>query len=191
MGSWLVDEPLARSADYPPWLDSSSYRPKTLRRLAKISGIPQLFVIPPELVDMIRQYSIHKFLWLSISAISLATRLSMGSEPLLKIPLDAILTWDRGGNLIRTSSSNLPWIRLTIDPHGISKVERLSERPLYDGAATEHLAFIVEQVADINTELKVRSFRFSMSWYLIHDRMDFYSWNSPSRRIHLIKRCEV
>lgn len=53
-------------------------------------------------------------------------------------------------------------------------MERLPERSLYDGTATEHLVFIVEQVADIDTELNVRSFRFSMSWYLIHDRIAFY-----------------
>lgn len=44
-----------------------------LQRLAKLSGIPQLSKLPPELVDMIREFPIHELLWRSISVISLAT----------------------------------------------------------------------------------------------------------------------
>ena len=159
-GSWRSPWPKA------PLIHLSRTAPidaNTLKRVAEICGIPQLSKLPPELVDMIRQFSPHELLWRSILVIRLANQLSMSSEPLLRLPLDAILSWERGGKLIRTSLSYPPWVRLTIDPHGISKVERLSERPLYDGTVTEHLAFIVGDITDIDTELKVRLVRLSLS----------------------------
>lgn len=143
----------------PPLIDQ-----KTLERVAEICGIPWLSKLPPELVEVVRKFSLHELLWRSISVIRLVARLSTSSAPLLKVPLDAILSWERGGKLACASSSYPRWVRLTIDPDGISKVERLSERPLYDSTTTERLAFIVEDLTDVGTELKVSLSRLSLGY---------------------------
>ena len=117
--------------------------------------IPQISKPPPELIEIIRNLSLHELVWRSIAVIRLVTRLSTSSAPLLKVPLDAILSWERGGELAYTALSYPRWFRPTIDLDGISKVEKLHERPLYDGTVTERLAFIVENLPGINTELKV------------------------------------
>ncbi|KAL2759487.1 hypothetical protein ACRALDRAFT_2030768 [Sodiomyces alcalophilus JCM 7366] len=151
---------------------------EALIRVAEIYGIPWLSRFPPEIIHIIRQLSLHELLWRSISVIHLAAQLSIPSEPLSKIPLDSILSWERGAELIRTSSSSHPpWVRLTISPDGISKVERLAKRPQYNGTQTECLAFIVEQdLADVDAEFKDGLLRLCLP----RPQRTLQIWNTPA-----------
>ncbi len=74
-----------------------------------------------------------------------------GSEPLLTIQLDKILSWERGGKLRKISSpSLLSFLRISIDSGGISEVERLSHRPPYSAEFSHRSAFIVDDQVDIS-----------------------------------------
>lgn len=85
---------------------------------------------------------------------------AMEPEPLLMLPLREILFWERGGKFERVTGSLQPppTLRLTIDTTGISKVERLSDTPVYTGRCTSHFAFIVQSeasISDVTAQLKV------------------------------------
>ncbi len=103
-----------------------------LERISKISGLSDLCRLPPELVGMIRDLSPHQLFWRSIFVIALSSKIPQ-LRPLSRSPLNRVLSWERGASPVLTSSVPLPpLIRLTIDIHGINKIERLHERPVYN-----------------------------------------------------------
>lgn len=134
----------------------------TLRTISGFCGLPRLYTLPLELLEMIRQYSRHSLLWRCIPVLHLASYVSTTEpEPLLTIPLREILFWERNGKFERVtgSPSLLPTLRLTVDSVGISKVERLPGPPIYIGECTSRFAFIVQDEASISkvvARLKVR-----------------------------------
>lgn len=138
-----------------------------LVRMAEAAGLPQLCKLPPEVVRIIRDFSRHALLWRSISVVALVSKKPQ-LQPFLRVPLDGVPSWKREESFWLTSYP-LPkpsHVRLTIDFHGISKVERLHERPLYDGDISMRLAFIVEcasDTTDIYAEFKVCIFSVSTS----------------------------
>ena len=129
-----------------------------LKGMAEICGIPSLSRLPTEILETIRAFSQHALLWRSVVVTRLAARLSAytSSTPLLRVPLSSISSWERRGKLARASSGCLPWVRIAIDTDGISKVERLPGRPSYNGAVTDHLAFIVEDFTDIDIDVEFK-----------------------------------
>lgn len=79
-----------------------------------------------------------------------------------------------------TSSVSLPpLIRLTIDIHGISKIERLDQRPGYDGLNMKELAYVLERREDLSNtyvEFKVCKVTLSSSLaFLISIRATFHA----------------
>lgn len=111
---------------------------------------------------MIRYHSQHSLLWRCIPALRLATHISVTApEPLLTLPLCDLHSWERNGmlRLVTTSQSPLPTLRLTVDSGGISKVERLLDRPQYVGECSSRSAFIIVQddsASGVVAQLKVR-----------------------------------
>jgi hypothetical protein len=60
---------------------------------------------------------------------------------------------------VTTSQPPLPTLRLTVDSDGISKVERLRNRPQYVGECTRRSAFLViqnESASGVAAQIKVR-----------------------------------
>lgn len=97
-----------------------------LEGMADVCGMPLLSKLPMEILETIRGFSRHGMLWRSVVVRGLAARLSATSrEQLVRVPLSAVSSWEPGGQLIRASSDCPPWVRITIDTDGISKVERL------------------------------------------------------------------
>ncbi|KAK3336940.1 hypothetical protein B0T19DRAFT_56151 [Cercophora scortea] len=149
--------------------------------LAKICKVRGLDKLPKEVMDMIWEFSPHALFWRSISTIA---RLPKTSEPLRKIPLDSILSWERGGSLVTSPSpspslSLPPYVRLTVDLNGICKVERLPKRPVYNGDTTESLAFVVEHTRDIsNIDAEVKDGLVRLR--LPRSQPEPRIWNTPS-----------
>ncbi|KAB5576478.1 hypothetical protein GE09DRAFT_623594 [Coniochaeta sp. 2T2.1] len=125
----------------------------TLRTISGFCGLPPLDTLPPELVEIIRQYSRHSLLWRCVPALQLAAHVSATKPgPLLTVPLRDLDSWERGGKFERLAEgtrSPLPILRITLDWAGISKLERLPKLPTYAGEYTNRFAFIVQDKASI------------------------------------------
>lgn len=144
IGSWRNPWPRAQ----PIYL-SDSINQVGLERISEISGLSDLHRLPSELVDMIRDLSPHQLFWRSIFVISLSSKIPQ-LRPLSRSPLKEILSWERGALPVLTSAPVLPLIRLTIDVHGINKIERLHEWPLFNSYTTNQSAFILEHIRDVS-----------------------------------------
>ncbi|KAI0389747.1 hypothetical protein F5Y17DRAFT_469442 [Xylariaceae sp. FL0594] len=126
IGSWRNPWPRAQPAYLSHAVDQLG-----LERISEISGLPDLRRLPPELIDMIRDLSPHQLFWRSIFVMSLVSNIPQ-LRPLSQRPLHEILSWERGAPPVFTSSAPVPpVIRLTIDVHGISSIERLPEWPAF------------------------------------------------------------
>ena len=116
--------------------------------VATTLGIPKLALLPPEILQEIRERSLSSKLW-NYSAINmLAKTLSMAakqdrSRHCQVHKLDEIETWERGQPPAKTdSASEFKITKLTIDRHGIRKIESLSERPQYEYGRSETRAYV-------------------------------------------------
>ena len=118
-----------------------------MKRVSQLFGLPLLYTLPQELVEIIRRYSQHSLLWRCVPVFQLAAHISTTAPaPLLTLPLSDLHSWERNGTLQRVTSatqSSLLTLRLTVDSHGINKVERLINRPQYTGERTSQSAFII------------------------------------------------
>ncbi|KAI1158973.1 hypothetical protein F5B18DRAFT_638719, partial [Nemania serpens] len=174
IGSWR--NPWSRAQ--PIHLDHAIDR-VGLEKISRISGLSGLCKLPHELVHIIRDYSPHELFWRSIFVISLSSEIPQ-MRPLSRSPLDRVLSWDRGASPVLTSSVSLPpLIRLTIDIHGISKIERLDQRPGYDGLNMKELAYVLERREDLSNtyvEFKGDFSRLCLS----KDQRSLCIWNTCS-----------
>ncbi|KAK3297858.1 uncharacterized protein B0H64DRAFT_132777 [Chaetomium fimeti] len=156
----------------------------TLRTISRFCGLPHLYTLPLELLEMIRQHTKDSFVWRCIPVVQLADCASaLNPEPLFTFPLRDILSWERGGKLERVmetwSPSPPPILRLTVDPLGISKVERLPDPPRYTGECASHLAFIVEDgtfIPEAVAQFKYGRLRLGLPVWL----RTIPIWNTPT-----------
>ncbi|KAE8442169.1 hypothetical protein EG329_003757 [Mollisiaceae sp. DMI_Dod_QoI] len=103
--------------------------------------IPQLSLLPPELIRVIQKYSER-----CILALDLVYRLSaVASNDLVSVPLRGLSTWQRGDWPIAAVAPAGHIIRLTIDCHGIKKIERLSKYPPCTGSRFDNMAFVIQE----------------------------------------------
>lgn len=124
-------------------------------------GMPGLGLLPLEIIQAIRNYSADSFYWRYITALDLGRYLSaFAPESLISAPLNAISTWDRGAGLdLAVASPQRPFMRFTIDSHGIKRIERLPIKPLYSGwRRSESKTFVIlseSQLERITIHFKV------------------------------------
>ncbi|KAK4198906.1 hypothetical protein QBC40DRAFT_340954 [Triangularia verruculosa] len=175
---WRGAQPVHLSA---PMVDKD-----TLRTISSFCGLPRLYKLPLELLEMIRQYSRHSLLWRCIPALQLADYVSATKpKPLLTVPLRELLFWERGGNFERVTASRLPLqtLRFTVDSAGISKVERLPGPPTYAGECTSRYAFIVQDetsISDVVAQFKDGQLRLNLPTWL----RTLPIWNTPAPPIY-------
>ncbi|AEO68684.1 uncharacterized protein THITE_2054246, partial [Thermothielavioides terrestris NRRL 8126] len=153
----------------------------TLSMISQFCGLPLLHTLPQELLEIIRSHSQHSLLWRCIPVLKLARHTSATApEPLITLPFHELHSWERNGRLQRvtTSQSPLPILRFTVDSGGISKVERLPDRPQYQGECTTRSAFIVEQDdPDSKVLAQLQDGRLRLVFL---DRPSFQLWNTPA-----------
>lgn len=119
---------------WPVWLHThaSGLDADALAKTAELVGLPQLSRLPAELLDTIHDLSRDSLFWKCVWALWLAADVSPDPGPPHTIPLRDVLAWEAGGDLERAPAPSCVPVRLTIHPQGISKVERIADRPPYD-----------------------------------------------------------
>ncbi|OTB14314.1 hypothetical protein K445DRAFT_23719 [Daldinia sp. EC12] len=128
-------------------------------------AFPMLRRLPPEIVQLIREYSPDSLLWRFGLALGLFQQLSTpASGDLVSMPLSDCLLWERDSLLAPTScsascSSPKPqFIRLTIDSFGIKRIERLLELSPYNPKRSERFLFVT--IKESETKDVVVHFKF-------------------------------
>ncbi|OIW22970.1 hypothetical protein CONLIGDRAFT_625286 [Coniochaeta ligniaria NRRL 30616] len=168
----------------PIYLSAPRVDKDILRTISGFCGLPRLYTLPTELLEMIRRYSRHSLLWRCVPALQLAAHVStMKPNPLLTVPLRDLLSWDRGGKFERLVGFRVPsessTLRLTIDSAGISKLERLPKPPMYIGEYTNRFAYIVqeeESISHVMAQLKNGRLRLK---FPVRSRI-LPIWNTPA-----------
>jgi len=141
---------------------------KVVEYQLKQCGLPPITALPRELFDMIYDSCKDNVFWRFCRANQVAKCISRSSPSTLKtFPLQNVLAWEREGELALTgsssSSSERPVqpgdiFRLSVDWHGLKKIERLASWPAYEAAYSQHHAFALEtaeSVKDVVVEVKV------------------------------------
>ncbi|KAL2675433.1 hypothetical protein Neosp_011618 [[Neocosmospora] mangrovei] len=159
-----MDRIWVASAWRDPWrrapelyLDDGSFtapRPST----AESIGIPELAKLPMEIIQHIRSYSLEAPYWRYCTVQDLAQR-STAPTAFQSFPLHEVSAWERGGEpLLAADTSQLPIVRVLVDSHGISKLERLPDWPEHVASLSDTrrvYVFIDERrVKDISMHFK-------------------------------------
>lgn len=111
--------------------DLSTLDRATVGAVATGHDMPLLQVLPPELVEMVKQRSEDTVFWRITSAVDLANRLAdapVDPAPARTLPMDTIASWRRGEAPIVCEdagmTASLPIVRLSIDSRGLKSIER-------------------------------------------------------------------
>ncbi|KFA81328.1 hypothetical protein S40288_08298 [Stachybotrys chartarum IBT 40288] len=102
------------------------------------------------------------------------------SEDLISIPLSEILAWERGGlPVLAYATPPKPIVRLTIDSHGVRKVERLPKKPLYRGQRSDSAVFVI--LEENSLKRITMHCKFGYSRLELHDRdLCVQVWDTPT-----------
>ena len=171
IGAWqwrLRHDPPAVLADTSNPLTHSQTQRIVLRHFANGSGLPELSKLPAEMGLEIYQWSSRCRFWRYATVMRLGIQSALQREgPLITLPLAQIRSWKRHPFLLDvvslpfisadfpaedtflSSVAMPPFVRITIDCHGISQIERLKERPsACSSTASSKLAFILEDMSE-------------------------------------------
>ncbi|KUI63587.1 hypothetical protein VM1G_10402 [Cytospora mali] len=121
-----------------------------LRRIAYNTDLAGLQSMPLELLDMIRQFSPHTYLWRLITVLDLSRRATTSAQPLSTLALQSIESWKRGEQPAIVLNKSRTAVRIIIDSDGIRKIECLSAQPGFVQESSSHQAYIVEEAARLS-----------------------------------------
>ncbi|KAI1104521.1 hypothetical protein F4804DRAFT_306751 [Jackrogersella minutella] len=145
--------------------------------------VPILRCLPPEIVQLIREYSAESLLWRFGLALGLSLRLSSlsTSGELVSTLLPNCLTWERDSLSAPAmcSVSQLRIIRLTIDSFGIKKIERLPEIPSYNPRRSDRSTFVT--IGESQAQNVVAHFKFgTLRLEFPNMNPSFQSWDTET-----------
>lgn len=154
---------------------------QSLQLAGRLIGIPFLHRLPQELLLAVWAGSKNSLFWRCVAAIRLVAQLEASSPELQVVPLDQVLSWNRGGELESAPvSAAYPITRLTVDQEGIVKVERLRCMPRYTAEYHSHSTFIVEDgssLCGIEAQLQNGRLRLRLTPFQLTRP---YIWNTPA-----------
>lgn len=115
--------------------------------VAERYGLPELLRMPPEIRQMVRDYSQSSLFWRLTAALDLAAKFNAAPpSSFSSIPVRHVAEWQRGHAPTQCQDlTHLPIVRLTIDSRGIRKLERLpAGEPRYSSRRFDSMVFIIE-----------------------------------------------
>lgn len=134
-----------------PWSAVSSLHldPQTdVRRgiymLSKFKDMQRIASVPLEIALLIHDYSRLGTIWRYAALLARLRKFSKADTQLRSLSLREMSFWERGGLPTVITGRSRGVIRLTIDSQGLSKIERLSERPNHQAGSSKALAYVVE-----------------------------------------------
>ena len=141
---------------------------KFLRVLSRACGLPHLARMPFDILQHIQAYSADAPFWRPIQVmVFFETVRNLTLGPTLTVPVAQLEGWECDKPILPYSSPKLdPIIRVTIDAHGISKIERLPEMPVYTGEVSRDRLFIVEPAVMFAKDIATIKVRASLSCWL-------------------------
>ncbi|KAL7812297.1 hypothetical protein V8C26DRAFT_407518 [Trichoderma gracile] len=154
---------------------------QSLQLAGRLIGLPFLHRLPPELLLAVWSGSRNALFWRCVAAIRLVAQLEASTPELQVVPLDQVLSWERGGQLESAPVTAVyPVTRLTIDQEGIVKVERLRCMPRYRAEYHSHSTFVVEDgssLCGIEAQLQNGRLRLRFTPFQLTRP---YIWNTPA-----------
>lgn len=115
--------------------------------VAQAFGMPQLASMPFDILVYIQEYSADGPFWRAIRVmVFLDIVMNLKPGPPVDVALTKLETWARDQPIqpYMDGSSELgPVIRIHVDVHGIQKIERLPEMPMYSGECYHDRLFLV------------------------------------------------
>lgn len=112
--------------------------------LAKFKDMQHISSVPLEVALLIHDYSRLGTIWQYASLLERFKMFSKADTQLRSLSLREISFWERGGLPTVLTDRSRGTIRLTIDSQGLSKIERLRERPNHQTGSSNALAYVVE-----------------------------------------------
>jgi hypothetical protein len=118
---------------------------------AESCGLKRLDTLPQVVIGIILEFIPRDdCFWRCVAAMHMAKSLPMVAEqPLQIVPLSWLVSWERGSRPRVASGEGVgelpPFIRFTIDRDGMSKFERMAERPQLNRRRFDDKAFLFER----------------------------------------------
>ncbi|RSL66069.1 hypothetical protein CEP54_003883 [Fusarium duplospermum] len=110
-----------------PW----GFSPHVMRVVSKKVNLPGLARLPVEILVIIQKHSSDAPLWCLARAVDLMTELSSMPRGIEMdwFGLSDIASWTRGDEAPKLGKGHRKYTRITLDHHGIRKVEALNDHP--------------------------------------------------------------
>ncbi|KAK5992557.1 hypothetical protein PT974_05970 [Cladobotryum mycophilum] len=127
-------------------MDNDVSSTSTMRRAAELCHLPELRLLPAEVIEKIWRFSQPNAISRFASVLDLAHAFSIAEHQgsPLSLPVGSVDAWSRGGDpVIRTSDLDKPIIRLTFDLLGLQRIEKLDERPERGNHRSDAALYIV------------------------------------------------
>lgn len=133
-----------------PWHRAPKFRleEKVIKSVSSVFNhinIPRIRSLPPEILQIIYEYSATSIIWrFNIASEVIQQLIIPSSDYLLSIPLYKVSAWKRSSQPRTIEIAyNLPVVRLTINSQGIREVKRLPGNPPFRRWRTDDLIFVI------------------------------------------------
>ncbi|KAH8683636.1 hypothetical protein BGZ61DRAFT_424903 [Ilyonectria robusta] len=163
-------------------LDPRTNVPRGIYMLAKFKDMQHISSVPLEVALLIHDYSRLGTIWQYASLLERFKMFSKADTQLRSLSLREISFWERGGLPTVLTDRSRGTIRLTIDSQGLSKIERLRERPNHQTGSSNALAYVVEpekRLGNITVDFKACITLFGLAHLNTPRRTNLNVWDRP------------
>ncbi|WAO86974.1 Hypothetical protein NCS54_00426600 [Fusarium falciforme] len=173
--------------------DPRGFSPDVLTVACNKLNLPGLARLPVELLVIIQKYSSEAPLWCFTRAVALRTELSSMPQGTKMgwFKLFDIGSWTRGGEAPKLGKGHSNYTRVTLDHHGISRVEALADypEPLSEKRSGSTKFIVAERERMKAFEVEIY-FQDGLAWLATKTYARFAMWDTstPPKALHHLER---